>query len=61
MTTRTKVYLGDGLYADHDGYQLCLTAENGMDVSDTVYLDSEVWAALVRYVKRIHDAQEAQQ
>lgn len=30
-----KEYLGDGLYADFDGYQFSLSAENGIRATDT--------------------------
>jgi hypothetical protein len=45
-----KVYLGDGLYAAWDGYRVILTAENGIEATDTVYLDENTWAALVNYI-----------
>lgn len=45
-------YLGDGLYASFDGYQICLRAprEGG---SHIVYLDGHTYAALIDYVRRI--------
>lgn len=46
-----KKYLGDGAYVDFDGYQLILTAENGIVATDTVVLEPEVWYALVAYVE----------
>lgn len=51
--TKFKDYLGDGLYADFDGYQLVLTSENGIAVLDRVCLEPNVYAALLRYVERI--------
>lgn len=48
-----KQYLGDGLYADFDGFHIVLTAENGISATDTVYLDAEVYDALVGYVTRL--------
>jgi hypothetical protein len=48
-----KTYLGDGLYVEHDGYQLELSTLEGQ----RVYLDSQVWTALVAYVQRIQGAQ----
>ena len=52
-----KTYLGDGLYADYDGYQIVLTAENGLGVTNTVYLEPDVYTALVRYHEGLVDAQ----
>ena len=43
-----KTYLGDGLYAEWDGYQLELSTLDGMKV----YLDAVVWDALVLFLDR---------
>lgn len=48
-----KTYLGDGLYANFDGYQLVLTAEDGIRAHDTVYLEPSVYFALTQYAERI--------
>jgi hypothetical protein len=50
-----KTYLGDGAYAAFDGYQIVLTAENGISATDTVALEPGVWDALVRWVKRLDE------
>lgn len=54
-----KAYLGDGAYVDFDGYALVLTAENGIEVTDQIVLEPEVYEALVQYVKRLesHNAE----
>lgn len=54
-----KAYLGDGLYADYDGYQIVLTAENGLCTTHTVYLDPSVYQALIRYVDAMKIANQA--
>lgn len=46
-------YLGDGLYATSDGYQIVLTANLGSSEQATVYLDGGVYAALQRYAKSL--------
>lgn len=46
-----KVYLGDGVYAEMAQGRLKLTTENGISVQNTVWLEPEVWAALVEFVK----------
>jgi len=46
-----KRYLGDGAYVDFDGYALVLTAENGICATNTIVLDPEVYAALLKYVE----------
>lgn len=45
-----KSYLGDGVYAVLDYPHVVLTAENGIEASDTIYLDETTLAALERYV-----------
>jgi len=46
-----KVYLGDGAYARfrEDG-AVVLTAENGIEATDTIVLEPEVYHELVKYV-----------
>jgi hypothetical protein len=51
--TALKSYLGDGCFADHDGYQLVLTTSNGIEDTNTIALEPEVWRALVRYVAEL--------
>ena len=50
-------YLGDGLYAAFDGYQVELYASDGIVKTNQVYLDPHVLAAFLKYV----DALEKQQ
>ena len=45
-----KVYLGDGVYAIYDGYELKLTAENGITVSNTIFLNPDIFRNLVYYM-----------
>lgn len=49
-----KVYLGDSVYASFDGHVVTLTTENGLptDPSNKIYLEPEVYAALVNFVER---------
>jgi hypothetical protein len=44
-----RQYLGDGLYADFDGTQIVLTAEDGIRAANTVYLEPSVYEALKRW------------
>ncbi len=48
-----KVYLGDGVYAQYDGFHIVLTAENGISATDRIYFDPEVSKAFVEYVKEL--------
>lgn len=49
----TKKYLGGGVYVDIDGERgmLVLTTENGINVTNTIYLEYEVITDLIRYVQ----------
>ena len=47
--SREPKYLGDGCYVSFDGYALTLTTSNGITTTNTIVLDPEVYAALVRY------------
>ena len=46
-----KVYLGDSVYADFNGFMIVLTTENGLGPSNTIYLEPEVMLALIRYAE----------
>ena len=45
-----KTYLGDGVYVDHDGYQIVLTTEDGIRATNTIYMEPEVLKALKEYI-----------
>ena len=53
MASATKQYIGDGVYADFDGYYLVLTSENGLRVLNTIYIEPEVLQELEAYVDRL--------
>lgn len=53
MSVPAKVYLGDGVYASFDGYAFVLTTENGIDVTNTIVLEPQVFIALEQYVNRL--------
>ncbi len=48
-----KQYLADGVYAAWDGYYVILTTEDGVSVRNEIFIDDQVWAALVDYVERL--------
>lgn len=54
-----KEYLGDGCYVEHDGYALKLTTENGIETTNEIYLELEVYSALLRYVDKINAARKS--
>lgn len=48
-----KDYLGDGLYAEFDGNQIALMANDPDDPTDTVYLDEHTLTAFLKFVESI--------
>jgi hypothetical protein len=55
MTTET--YLGDGLYASHDGWQLTLRAPR-LGGDHFVVLEPQVLDALYRFLAKIEEQNE---
>lgn len=56
MTDNTlppKVYLGDGAYAECDGYHIMLTTENGISTTNRIALEPEVFETLLGYARRV--------
>lgn len=51
-----KTYLGDGCYARYDGNGVVLTTENGVETTNTIYLEPEVYASLVALIDRLRAA-----
>lgn len=50
-----KEYLGDGLYAEFNGYQITLKANDPISPSDVVYMDEDVIASFIRFVDSIKE------
>lgn len=53
MAPVIQTYIGDGLYAEFDGFQIRLFASNGEATTNEVFLDSNVWTSLLDFVKRL--------
>ena len=49
----TSQYLGDGVYAVHDGCGVWLTAEDGVVATDAIYLEFEVLVSLTEFIRRM--------
>lgn len=47
------VYLGDGLYASFDGYQLRLYTSDGIRETNEVFLEPSTLAELLHYVEHL--------
>jgi hypothetical protein len=48
-------YLGDGVYIEFDGYQIKLTTSDGIHDTNTIYLEDQVLAAFLQYVKELKE------
>jgi len=46
-----KMYLGDGLYVENDGYHFRLFTERETGVVHEVFLDSQVLTNFLRYIQ----------
>lgn len=51
MKAGDKTYLGDGVYLAFNGHDLVLTTENGIAVTNSIVLEPQVYAALIRFVE----------
>jgi hypothetical protein len=51
--SKNATYLGDGLYADHDGFQIRLYASNGIETTNEVFLEPPVLGAFLKYLERV--------
>ena len=47
-----KQYIGDGVYADFDGYPIVLTTERDGRI-ETIYLEDSVLSDLFSYISRV--------
>lgn len=58
MSLPRKRYLGDGVYVEFnpDFGALRLTTEDGYSATNTIVLESEVWAALEEFVSAVKAA-----
>ena len=48
-----KIYLGDAVYANYDGYHVVLTTENGISTTNKIFLEPPVYQALIKYVEHL--------
>lgn len=47
----TRVYLGDSVYADIGNGMVVLTTENGVEVSNRIYLEPQVVEAFIGWLR----------
>lgn len=50
-----RTYLGDGLFASYDGYQITLAASNGIEDTNVVYLEPGAVASFEAYLKELRE------
>ena len=55
MPEQYKEYIGDGVYAYYDGFNIVLTVEDGISVTNTIFLEPSVWENACRYVEGVKD------
>ena len=58
--TAQEQYLGDGVYADHDGYHVVLSVRNGYSATQTIYLEPSVLKALNDYAGKMMSHERTQ-
>lgn len=51
----SKRYIGDGVYADFDGYGIVLTTEDGISVTNRIVVEPEVYDSLMQFVKDLRE------
>lgn len=54
-----KTYLGDGVYAEFNGYQIALTCDC-MSQPNTIFLEPEVFERLQNFVEKIRNEKNEQ-
>ena len=52
-----KIYLGDSVYAEFDGYGMTITTENGYGPTNSIYMEPAVLESLSRFYKRLTEVQ----
>ena len=50
----TRTYLGDSVYAEMENGMIRLSLFNGIQERDVIYLEPEVYAALVTWQRSLH-------
>jgi len=55
MSANNKVYIGDGVYAEFDGWGVWLKANGINNDDDKIYLEPEVLNALLKFLERFSE------
>jgi len=53
---RQKIYLGDSVYAEYDGYNVILTTENGLydDPSNRIVMEPRIILVFTESIKKFY-------
>lgn len=51
-TLHNRMYLGDGVYVGHDGYQAWLYTDNGIAVTNKIALEPEVIDGFIKWLNQ---------
>jgi len=49
----SKEYLGDGAYAEFDGWNIILTTSNGIEDTNRIVMEPDVSAVFIRWLDRL--------
>lgn len=55
MAEKMRTYLGDGLYAEFDGFQIRLFAHNGVTHTNEVYLEPAVLQSFLKFIEQVKE------
>ena len=58
MKDKKKEYLGDGVYAEFDGFHVALKTGNPDRPDAVIYLEDRVAAEVVRYLRHIFEIED---
>lgn len=53
-----KIYLGDGAYAEFDGFSVHLTTENGITTQNRVVLEPQCLEAFLRWLPQFYNREQ---
>lgn len=59
MSIESKRYLGDGVYAEFDGWVIKLTTENGIEETSRIILEPDVTNSLIRFIEDLKQSLKA--
>ncbi len=55
-----REYIGDGVYVTFDSFHLVLTTENGIQITNEIFIEPQVWLNLTEYVKKQIDRRKTE-